>query len=73
MTVQELRDLLGDFPGDAEVMTEYDYGDHCNTRALNDPYSVEEFTVSETACSASGWCIGVGDIGDTKDVVVITT
>ena len=61
MTLRELLEQANEmvqFGGEAvldlEVYSEYDYGDHCHTRALVEPQVLQITKVTDSAYSASG-------------------
>jgi hypothetical protein len=61
MTVKELIKVLKNMPQGLEVMTEYDYGDRCHTRALNKIESADVLSIKETAYSDSGLAVDEDD------------
>ena len=57
---QEIEDLIrleGEHVLELEVLTSYDYGDHCHTEALNRFSRVEVINPGKTAYSDSGLCV----------------
>jgi len=55
--IQLLQDLADDGHGEVQVVTEYNYGDYVNTRAVREPDQIEMLPVIRTGYSESGYKI----------------
>lgn len=81
MTLGELKEMIEDlervYHGDIDVLgldvyAEYDYGDHCHTKALTDFSDMDVTRPIKTVYSESGLALRDGNDSEEDQIVALT-